>query len=80
MTPTTALSPILAATDFSAPARHAADRAARLAAETGAALTLMHVLAGGALQELRQWLGAGHEIETRPVSYTHLTLPTSDLV
>ena len=65
MTPTTALSPILAATDFSAPARHAADRAARLAAETGAALTLMHVLAGGALQELRQWLGAGHEIETR---------------
>jgi len=51
---------ILASTDFSAPARHAADRAARLAHETGAALTLMHVLPGGALQELRQWLGAGH--------------------
>lgn len=59
----THLGPILAATDFSAPARHAADRAARLAHETGAALTLMHVLSGGALQELRQWLGAGHAME-----------------
>ena len=57
------LGPILAATDFSAPARHAADRAARLAHETGAALTLMHVLPGGALQELRQWLGSGHAME-----------------
>ena len=37
-------SSILAATDFSAPARHAADRAARLAHETGARLTLLHVL------------------------------------
>ena len=55
--------PILAATDFSAPARHAADRAARLAHETGSALTLMHVLPGGALQELRQWLGTGHAME-----------------
>jgi nucleotide-binding universal stress UspA family protein len=57
------LGPILAATDFSAPARHAADRAARLAHATGAALTLMHVLPGGALQELRQWLGTGHAME-----------------
>jgi nucleotide-binding universal stress UspA family protein len=57
------LGPILAATDFSGPARHAADRAARLAHETGATLTLMHVLPGGALQELRQWLGAGHAME-----------------
>jgi nucleotide-binding universal stress UspA family protein len=55
--------PILATTDFSAPARHAADRAARVAHETGAALTLMHVLPGGALQELRQWLGSGHAME-----------------
>ncbi|HMO46808.1 MAG TPA: universal stress protein [Rubrivivax sp.] len=51
--------PILAATDFSTAARHAADRAARLAHEAGAELSLMHVLPGGALQELRQWLGAG---------------------
>jgi len=57
------LGPILAATDFSAPARHAADRAARLARETGASLSLMHVLPGGALQELRQWLGTGHAME-----------------
>lgn len=57
------LGPILAATDFSGPARHAVDRAARLAHETGATLTLMHVLPGDALQELRQWLGAGHAME-----------------
>jgi nucleotide-binding universal stress UspA family protein len=54
---------LLAATDFSAPARHAADRAARLAHECAAALTLMHVLPGGPLQELRQWLGSGHAAE-----------------
>ena len=59
----THLGPILAATDFSAPARHATDRAARLAHETGATMTLMHVLPGDALRELRQWLGAGHAME-----------------
>ena len=53
-----AQAPILAATDFSAPARHAADRAARLARASAAPLTLMHVLPAGALQGLRQWLGA----------------------
>jgi nucleotide-binding universal stress UspA family protein len=63
MTSRTPPGPILAATDFSAPSRHAADRAARLAHETGAALTLMHVLPGGALQELREWLGASHPME-----------------
>ncbi|MDP2452155.1 MAG: universal stress protein [Polaromonas sp.] len=56
---------ILAATDFSAPARHAADRAARLAHETGAQLTLMHTVSGRALDELRQWLGAGHAAEAQ---------------
>ncbi|WP_332743276.1 universal stress protein [Hydrogenophaga sp.] len=60
MTSMTSPGPILAATDFSAPARHAAERAAHLAHETGAPLTLMHVLPGAALQELREWLGAGH--------------------
>lgn len=63
MTDQTSLGTILAATDFSAPARHAVDRAARLAHETGAALTLTHVLPGGALAELRQWLGSGHVME-----------------
>jgi nucleotide-binding universal stress UspA family protein len=61
----THLGSILAATDFSAPARHAVERAARLAQETGAALTVIHVLPGGPLQELRQWLGAGHAMEQK---------------
>jgi len=57
------LGPILAATDFSPAARHAADRAARLAHETGAALTLMHVMSGSGLLELRSWFGAGSDME-----------------
>ncbi|MDO9074466.1 MAG: universal stress protein [Rubrivivax sp.] len=60
-----ALGPILAATDFSAAARHAADRAARLAHESGATLTLMHVLSGSGLQDLRAWLGADSDMEQR---------------
>lgn len=40
-----------------------ADLAARLAHETGAAPTLLHVLPGGALPRLRQWLGAGNAME-----------------
>lgn len=54
--------PILATTDFSPLARHAAERAARLAHETGAPLTLMHVLPGDALHRLRQWLGLDHPL------------------
>lgn len=57
--------PILAVTDFSPLARHAAERAARLAHETGAPLTLMHVLPGGALHSLRQWLGTSHPLATQ---------------
>jgi nucleotide-binding universal stress UspA family protein len=57
------LNAILAVTDFSAPARHAADRAARLAHETGAQLTLMHAVSGSRLDELRLWLGASHGAE-----------------
>jgi nucleotide-binding universal stress UspA family protein len=56
---------VLAATDFSPAARHACERAARVARETGAALALMHVLPGGSLAELRKWLGAGHAAEQR---------------
>lgn len=56
-------SALLAATDFSAPARHAADRAARLARDMGVDLALMHVVPGPALQELRRWLGQDHEVE-----------------
>jgi nucleotide-binding universal stress UspA family protein len=49
--------PILATTDFSAHSRHAAERAARLAHEIGAALHLVHVLPGSLLEDLRRWLG-----------------------
>ncbi len=59
----TAQTLILAATDFSPMARHATERAARVAHETGAALALLHVLPGGSLAELRQWLGSGHALE-----------------
>lgn len=47
---------IVAATDFSAPSRHAAQRAAQLARDAGASLTLMHTVAGSALDDLRRWL------------------------
>ncbi|HSQ71429.1 MAG TPA: universal stress protein [Rubrivivax sp.] len=68
------LTSILAATDFSAHARHATDRAARLAHETGAQLTLIHALSGSALAELRQWLGAGHAGEQQLVEETRRSL------
>ncbi|MCW5660353.1 MAG: universal stress protein [Burkholderiaceae bacterium] len=48
---------IVAATDLSAPSRHAADRAARLARGSSAALTLVHTLAASALTDLKRWLG-----------------------
>lgn len=48
---------ILAATDLSAPARHAAARAAMLAAATGAGLELLHVVPAGTLDELRRLFG-----------------------
>ena len=48
--------PIVSATDFSAPSRHAAQRAAMLARQTGASLTLLHTVGGSALDDLRRWL------------------------
>jgi nucleotide-binding universal stress UspA family protein len=48
---------ILVATDFSAPARQAVDRAARLARQCDATLTLMHTLPAAPLAELRHWFG-----------------------
>jgi len=61
---------ILAATDFSAPSRHAADRAARLAHETGAQMTLMHAVSNRAVDELRRWLGVGHRAEQHLLTET----------
>lgn len=45
---------LLAATDLSAPARHAAERAALLAHELGASLDLLHVLNPAPIEKLRQ--------------------------
>jgi len=45
---------LLAATDLSAPARRAAERAARLAKESGAALDLVHVANRGPLEKLQR--------------------------
>ncbi len=61
---------VLAATDFSPSARHAAERAARVARETGTALALLHVLPGGRLAELRRWFGAGHAMEQQLLADT----------
>jgi nucleotide-binding universal stress UspA family protein len=47
---------IVVATDLSAPSRHAAWRAARLAKATEASMTLMHVVGNSALDDLRRWL------------------------
>lgn len=49
---------ILAATDLSAPSRHAVDRAYRLAAERGWQLTLAHAIAPGIFDELQAMLGS----------------------
>jgi nucleotide-binding universal stress UspA family protein len=54
---------VVAATDLSAPARRAVDRAARLARSAGASLTLVHAVNASLLSELRRWLDTGGDIE-----------------
>lgn len=49
---------LLAATDLSAPARHAADRAAMLARQTKASLDLVHVASLAPLEKLRRLVNA----------------------
>lgn len=56
---------ILVATDFSEDAGHAAARAALLAAELPARLSLLHVVAAPMLQALRSIFGAGADAEAR---------------
>lgn len=53
--------PIVVATDLSAPARHAARRAAMLAQGIGAPLSLVHVLTGSALADLRRGLAGAED-------------------
>lgn len=48
---------ILAATDLSAPARHAAERGFRIAAATGASYSVLHALELDAMDSMREWLG-----------------------
>lgn len=66
---------ILAATDLSAPARHATARAARLAQQVGAELDLIHVLNQGTLDELRMLVGLQAEpIEQRILDHARQEL------
>ncbi len=73
---------ILAATDLSAPARHAVTRAFRIAGETGAELTLLHVLNQGGLEQLRRLLGtvsAGVEQRLMDEARERLAMLTAEL-
>jgi nucleotide-binding universal stress UspA family protein len=57
---------LLAATDLSAPARHAAERAAILARELGAGLDLLHVISASPVDRLRRLLAeAPADLEAR---------------
>lgn len=49
---------LLAATDLSAPARHAVERGFRLAAAIGARYSVLHALELDAMDAMREWLGA----------------------
>ncbi|MBI3094155.1 MAG: universal stress protein [Rhodocyclales bacterium] len=51
------LNHLLAATDLSAPSRHAIDRGFRIAATTGASYSVMHAMELDAIDALREWLG-----------------------
>ena len=54
----TALKQLLAATDLSAPARHAVERAALVARSAGARLDLVHVAGFSRIDELLQSVAA----------------------
>lgn len=65
-----AITQILAATDLSAPARHAVERAFRIGAATGARCTVLHALELDALDAVREWFDDGvaelkRQLETR---------------
>lgn len=61
---------LLAATDLSAPSRHAVDRGFRIAATTGASYSVMHAIELDAIDALREWIGDGsvevkHQLENQ---------------
>lgn len=70
----TGLKNILAATDFSGPARQAAERAARLASAGGARLHLAHTLCGATLTQLHAWLGQHSAVEDNIIAHTQKAL------
>lgn len=60
---------LLAATDLSAPARHAAERAALVAREIGAGLDLFHVISDSPIDRLRRLLAeAPADLEARVIA------------
>jgi nucleotide-binding universal stress UspA family protein len=65
---------IVAATDFSAPSRHAAQRAAILSKGSGASMTLLHTVGGSALDDLRRWLTDASEASLAIEADAHLCL------
>lgn len=66
---------ILAATDLSAPARHAAERAALISKEMAVPLELLHVANLAPLDRLRQLMGTGAaEMEERVLNTARLKL------
>lgn len=67
---------LLAATDFSSSSRHAADRAARLARQSGAHMQLLHVVSSTALAQLQQFLGLGSPVEQALIDETKRALDT----
>ena len=58
---------VLAATDFSVDGRNAAERAALLAAEQQAELSLLHVMSGPSLESLRAFFHIAQEAEAKLV-------------
>lgn len=68
------LKSLLAATDFSDDARNAVQRAALLAAEQQAPLTLLHVMSGPSLDALRQLFRVPEEAEAKLVADAQHTL------
>lgn len=69
------LNSIVAATDLSAPARHAVERAALVASGLGARLTLAHVANRAPLERLRQLLaGSDESFERELLAQLHETM------
>lgn len=65
---------VLACTDFSPAADQALQRAAWLAAHNNVPLTALHVVSGGAVDVLRQWLSLSEPVEKQLLQAAHTQL------